>query len=422
MLDRHRVPAACSAALAAFTLSLAARAQYIGPEPPPEVEPWYEAIELRAFADAYAAVNYEFPKPQDGKNQLRAFDRTNGFALSWVGLDASYEPEPVGATVSLRFGPTAEVFARDDAAFGLTPVKQAFASWKPRFGNSPLRLDFGKFDSIYGAEAAESQDNINYTRGALFTLIQPWFHTGLRATWQLSEALALRALAVNGWNNSVDNNAGKSFGAQVEYTPTRRFRLKLGWLGGPEQDDTTVVSCAAAERYSAATGTCVPDPSVAAPSDFTVDRGGANELDAWRHLVDLTADFQTERLYLGLNAAYVTEGQRAADHLRDEVTRRSYYAGMLGARFALTEAWAVAGRAEYLRDPDGAVLGAGDDGGLVTGTLTIEAKPTDQLILRLDNRADLMLSGDDEDVFAEDLRSRTDRQLTTTLGVVITTP
>ena len=38
---------------------------------------------------------------------------------------------------------------------------------------SPITLDFGKFDTIYGAEVAESQDNINYTRGVLYWFGQP---------------------------------------------------------------------------------------------------------------------------------------------------------------------------------------------------------------------------------------------------------
>src|SRR5262245_14982747 len=89
------------------------------PAPPPPTGKWYDALTFGAFVDAYASVNYNFPKPASGNNLYRAFDTTNGFALSWVGLNASYDPDPVGGTLSLRFGPTATIYAGADAGNGL---------------------------------------------------------------------------------------------------------------------------------------------------------------------------------------------------------------------------------------------------------------------------------------------------------------
>src|SRR6185369_4360765 len=113
---------------------------------------WYDAVELSAFVDAYASVNYNFPKPASGNNLYRAYDTTNGFALSWVGADISYAPDPVGGTLSLRFGPTATAYAGAiDSGSGLEYVKQAFVSWKPV---DELTVDFGKFDTPFGGEVA----------------------------------------------------------------------------------------------------------------------------------------------------------------------------------------------------------------------------------------------------------------------------
>ncbi|HYP88766.1 MAG TPA: outer membrane beta-barrel protein, partial [Polyangiaceae bacterium] len=174
---------------------------------------WYDAIEFSAFADGYLSVNYNFPKPQSGRNVLRAHDTTNGFALAWVGVNASYPADPVGATVSLRFGPAARevgnCFNDDkstcDANNGLQNVKQAFASWKPGGSDSMLQLDLGKFETPFGAEVSESHLNMNYTRSMLYAS-QPVTHTGLRATLAFADAFDLKLLAVNGWNNSIDNN------------------------------------------------------------------------------------------------------------------------------------------------------------------------------------------------------------------------
>jgi hypothetical protein len=75
---------------------------------------------------------------------------------------------------------------------------------------APLQIDFGKFDTWIGAEVADSQYNMTYTRSALFTT-QPLFHTGVRVDVAASDQLDLKVYAVNGYNNSIDNNAMKTF-------------------------------------------------------------------------------------------------------------------------------------------------------------------------------------------------------------------
>src|SRR4051812_40828957 len=229
--------------------------------------PWYDAFDVRVFADSYFSLNYNAPKPQSsGNGVIRAFDTSNGFAVAWAGLDISHAAEPIGGTVSLRFGPSAQRYnssciGKCDADYGLQNLKQAFASFRPGGKDSPITLDFGKFDTIYGAEVADSQDNLNYTRGVLYWLGQPAFHTGLRANWEATKNLRARALVVNGWNNTIDNNTGKSFGAQLTAHAPRNdthdwVSASLGYLGGPERDDTVNVQCPAGTVFdpSSATG------------------------------------------------------------------------------------------------------------------------------------------------------------------------
>ena len=409
--------------LSAFATAVGANAEPAAPEPPPPPAPWYEAIHFGAFADAYAGVNYNFPKPQSGTNAFRAYDTTNGFALSWIGLDASYDPAPIGGTINLRFGPTATTYAGPDANYDLQYVKQAYASWKPF---DKLQLDFGKFDTIYGAEVADSQNNMNYTRGVLYWLAQPLFHTGLRASYEVGPALKLNALVVNGWNNTIDNNTGKSYGLQAAISPTDNVGVSLGWIGGPEQSDMTTVDCAQDTAYDPAQKGCAPAANTP-PSTYNVDRGGANDVKAWKHLIDLVATYDaTANLSFVFNADYGTEGVRSIDptSLDTVVTHVKWYGAMLGARYQLTPVWAVAGRGEYYKDPDGYTTGTGYDTSLATGTLTIEAKPTDNLILRLENRGDFVVgaaSGQTKKLFQKKLRDSSANQFTTTLGVVVTT-
>ena len=40
---------------------------------------------------------------------------------------------------------------------------------------------------------------------------------------------------VNGWNNSIDNNSGKTTGFSAAWTPNAKFSLIQNYLVGPEQ-------------------------------------------------------------------------------------------------------------------------------------------------------------------------------------------
>jgi hypothetical protein len=398
-------------------------------EASPAPEPNFaEGFDFNLFADAYANLNYNFPKPQDAAGTLRAFDRHQGFSLAWVGADVTYAPKPVGGTVSLRLGPSAELHAdsclsqttRCDAdVLGLGFVKQAFASWKPGPG---IQVDFGKFDTPLGAEVSESQNNPNYTRGALFWFAQPLFHTGLRGSFQLVETFGVTALVVNGWNQTLDNNAGKTFGLQARWTPVPELGLSLGWLGGPEQDDSATVECEAERAYDPRSGNCSAAPGAPARS-YTVDRGGANEWDAWRHVADAVISYRPgERWAFVANADYGVQGTRSiGTELATRLDNQRYYGAALGGRYVVCTGFAVAARGEYLNDEEG--LASGNTGlELTTGTLTLESAPSPNLIIRLEGRGDFALEKDrDAEVFKRGEREIADTQWTSILGVVVRT-
>jgi hypothetical protein len=397
-------------------------------------EDWYDSFDVHVFADAYFNWNYNSPKPQSVANNVtRAFDSGNGFSLAWAGLDVSHAAEPIGGALSLRFGPAARRYnsscpagsTKCDAAYGLENVKQAFASWRPGGEGSKITLDFGKFDTIYGAEVAESQDNINYTRGVLYWLGQPAFHTGLRINAELTSSFALRALVVNGWNNTIDNNTGKTFGLQAIAHAARSdahdwLSASVGYLGGPEQDDTTPVSCAAGSVFdSRSPSGC--SPGIVGLSSGNVDRP-SNNTKGWRHFVDLvvTSD-PTDQLHLVLNGDVGVESQRTA-FASTQFRSHTWYGGMIGARYLIVPTFAVAARGELYRDKDGVTTGSVNntpitDATITTGTLTLDYLPSRNLMLRLENRDDHST----KEMFPKGTRDLVGNLFTTTLAVVVST-
>jgi hypothetical protein len=119
----------------------------------------------------------------------------------------------------------------------------------------------------------------------------------------------------------------------------------------------------------------------------------------------------------------LVNGDYGAERIRDtrqpdRFVQHVFWGVMLGARYAFLDKFAVAARGEYLSDPDGHATGfPGNDIELVTGTLTLEVRPAEFLIVRLDGRMDYST----RQIFQKSVRDTTGGLPTTTLGVVATT-
>lgn len=409
-------------------------------ETPPadaDVLPWYERIAIDAFIDSYYSLNYQTPKPQGGRNRFRAFDQNNGFSVAWAGLNLAYSDAHFGGVLELRFGPSAGRLAGADADAGLENVKQAYASWRPGGADGILTLDIGKFDTFVGAEVADSHLNYNYSRGLLFWLAQPYYHTGLRANLDLSDQVWLTGLVANGWNNSVDNNFGKTFGLQVNFATAPAasggaplFDAHLAYIVGPEQQDYAVIEdycdrAGTGETFNPfARGCDTQYPG--ASSDLARDLGGSNS--ELRHLIDLVVGVNpSPDLSLVANFDLGFDRGRVGSLVAEQppgFTSQSFWGVSAAGRYQFTPQWAGALRAEILQDADGRVTASDDpyivnvqDLALYEGTLTAEYAPVPNLILRLDNRLDY----GNERVFQRLLRTYEQWQFTTTLGVVVAT-
>ncbi|HEY8088595.1 MAG TPA: outer membrane beta-barrel protein, partial [Polyangiaceae bacterium] len=123
-------------------------------------------------------------------------------------------------------------------ARGLSYVEQAFVTVVVPVGRG-ISLDAGKFQTPVGLEDNESITNWNYSRSLLFTLAEPTYHAGARATLQPCESLAVSAFWLNGWNaNVLDGNGMRGFGAALTWHPDRRIEVVADYVGGPERAPT----------------------------------------------------------------------------------------------------------------------------------------------------------------------------------------
>jgi hypothetical protein len=182
--------------------------------------------------------------PDSGENDFRIFDhKANSFTLDLAEIIFAKDPASgsIGYKLKLSAGETAKfihstglgVAGPTGEAFDVT---EAYVSYLATVGKG-LRFDFGKFVTYHGAEVIEAKDNPNYSRSFLFNYAIPFTHTGLKVSYAFSDALNASFHIVNGWDNSTDNNKGKTYGLSIGLTPAEVFSANVNLMSGPEQNN-----------------------------------------------------------------------------------------------------------------------------------------------------------------------------------------
>jgi len=195
---------------------------------------------LSGFVDVYYGQNFNNPAGQ--ANGLRFFDGgANQFGLNLVELVVDKAPDPsnsrTGYHVALGFGQAMNTVNGSEPKSGLgfdQYLKEAYFSYLAPVGKG-LQVDVGKFVTPNGAEVIETKDNWNYSRSLLFTYAIPYYHFGMRAKYAFNDKYSLTGFFVNGWNNVVDNNTGKTYGMSFGWNPNKKFGVTQTYMAGPEQ-------------------------------------------------------------------------------------------------------------------------------------------------------------------------------------------
>jgi len=211
--------------------------------PPPSLASLLGPTSLSGFVDVYYGQNFNNPAGQ--ANGLRFFDgATNQFGLNLVELVVDKTPDPsnsrTGYHVALGFGQAMNAVNGSEPKGGLgfdQYLKEAYFSYLAPVGKG-LQVDVGKFVTPAGAEVIETKDNWNYSRSILFSYAIPYYHFGMRAKYAFNEKYSLTGYLVNGWNNVIDNNSGKTYGFSLGWNPNKKLGIAQTYLAGPEENAT----------------------------------------------------------------------------------------------------------------------------------------------------------------------------------------
>ncbi len=352
-----------------------------------EKHSWTDDFTVGAFVDTYVAMRSDNNKarinPANGTltgYPHEAFVEGSGFGLAFAGMDVAYSGEKFGATLSLRYGPGVVRFFGNQSDFGIANLTQAYATWKP---TDKLTLDMGQFGTLYGAEVAESWRNQNYSRGALYYLMQPFWHTGLRANYSFNDLFALNAMIVNGVNTTFEGNKSPTVGVQAVVTPTDSLFFAVGYMGALNpRDGDELIGPSFDHFFDFVTTLTFGDFSVIGNFDFNLYDNGPRNENWW-----------------GLSVA---------------------------PGYAITNWFGAAARVEYLSDSANALFGMTSktgvlksDASMVTLTGTLDFKPIPNsaaVVLRPEFRYELA----SDQYYLNRENDSTDKFWTVMLGAVVT--
>ncbi len=163
----------------------------------------------------------------------RVFDaRANSFTLHQASVTIAKQPkEGWGAVVNLTAGQDAEIIKSYPITGGSNfDVTQAFV----QYATGPLTLMMGKFVTLSGAEVISPTGDSNFSRSILFGYAIPFTHTGLRATYAVTDQLSLILGVNNGWDQISDANKQKTIEFGMTYAPIKSFTLVVDGYAGKE--------------------------------------------------------------------------------------------------------------------------------------------------------------------------------------------
>lgn len=329
-------------------------------------------VTLSGFVDTYYGYNSNHPVTR--QNGFRNFDvNTDQFGLNMIELVADKSVDAtnrLGYHIALGFGQAMNmVNSASPTELGFDQyLKEGYLEYMAPIGKG-LQINVGKFVTPAGAEVIESKDNWNYSRSLLFSYAIPYFHFGANAKYAFNAKFAVTAYVVNGWNNSIDNNTGKTAGFSAAWTPNAKFSITETYLGGPEL---------------------------------------TNDNSDMRQLTDTVITYNPNaKLSFMANYDYGRQTFDAAYQSANELPfALAKWSGLAGyAKYAPNDKWALALRGEYFNDNQGfmtTTTNTGKKQELSEFTATLQRTFSSKLIARLEFRRDssdqpTFLRGPDEE-------------------------
>lgn len=344
-------------------------AEYAPESPEEGQKPFLDGLSWQLMASAFYFFNgyrvsgdYNDIVPPPGEDNRAAYPYTSymGFGLNFAGGDVMYTGEKFAVRLDLRFGTAAPRLSP------LAPIKQGYVAWLP---HERVSIDFGFFDTPFGAEVVDEWNNANYTRGALYFLRQPFNHLGVRMGAELTDILGLTFLVTNGGvlgATPIDTKQAPAIGWQLGLTPDGHRSVRRRGLREGDREVGIFLG-----------GNHAPN--------------GANENKDWESFFDMVLSLNFDWFTLKLNGDYQVNPHGVNPETGAAEQMIFQYGHSLALIFDATDKFGIGLRGEHLGGNDNyRDFGDPDNtfGFLWTGTLTFRYKPVEYLVLSLEGRVE----------------------------------
>ena len=323
--------------------------------------------------DGYYA--YNFNSPIGRVNLLRAYDvSSNSFSLNQANFIIKRVPDVstgrrLGLRLDFQYGQATETLqgsgANELRPQVYRPLFQAYGTYIFPVG-SGLAVDFGKWASALGFENNYSKDQINYSRSYFFNFL-PFYHMGVRASYNFTPKINLAYWLVNGAQQTEDFNGFKSQAFIFTIKPTNSISWNLNYYFGQEQRDVVPI-------FNPGFPVAPTQPGLPVANLTPAPNGRQHIFDSY---VSWNA---TSKLTLG------AEGDYVVNRVFENSAPGHVSGGAAYTRYQLAPKVALAARGEYLSDRGG--LFSGVTQALKEVTLTYDYKLAQGFLLRTEWRHD----------------------------------
>jgi hypothetical protein len=207
------------------------------------------AIEIGGLVEG--SITYSDSSPPDGIITGRLFDQEhedptlNQVLLFFERQTNASNPWDIGFRIELLYGADARftasngLFDHDDFDSGPEnqfDITQAYVEVVLPIG-AGLKTKLGKFITPLGYETVNPAGNAFYSHSFLFNIV-PYAHTGVLATYQVDEPLAVSVGFSRGWDQALeDNNDAIDAIVNIAWNADERTEASLSMTVGPEQAD-----------------------------------------------------------------------------------------------------------------------------------------------------------------------------------------
>jgi len=371
---------------------------------------------LSGYVDTSAQWNFGTGNANLPPYKFGGASKADGFNLNVIQLRIERPLDEAewaaGYRVDLWAGPdanTLDTLSSTSTGYAADfAIRQAYIALRMPVGNG-IDWKLGVFDSIIGYESVEDPSNPNYTRSYGHSL-EPQTHTGILASYRLSDALSVSAGIANTTGSSINSRAQDGSADTITGGPFAPALAKAGIFAASDVTGTTIAgSNPRSESYKAYMGSV----ALTAPDNMSFLSGStiyAGIVHGYNNSVfGLGVGDVSDNYYLGATLATPVAGLRvgfAFDYL--DLGRATFdsensfdanawsVAGY--ASFQATEKLSFHARLEYLKTELSGIIGDEpftSNQKILAATATAQYDLWKNVLTRVEFRWDHSLSGDD---------------------------